>query len=180
MGLSRFAVFPAGQDAGDAPPPPAPSGGGEEPLHHCPRCGSGSLTGGSDGSVTCGFCEFVFKVFAQPTHPSMPQTVNGQPYEVPGSARLSDDPVPAAGAPAPMNGDPMPAEGGGGSGLEQFRVDGAPQASAPGGGLEQYRTARFVTQAGVAIPLDSFVAHLAIRHADDPSSVIEDVRASRG
>ncbi len=175
----RTAAFPPDAAVG-APPPPAPTEG-EEPLHHCPRCGSGSITGGSDGSITCGFCEFVFKVFAQPVHPSMPQTVNGQPYDIPGSARISDDPVPAAGAPAPIGGSPLPDTGAtGGTGLEQFRVDGGGVAAPPsGGGLERFRTARFITHAGVAIPFDSFVAHLAIRHADDPPSVIEQVRASR-
>lgn len=53
-------------------------------LNHCPFCGSGSITGRSDGSVECDFCNSVFTVQVQPAHPNMPQTVDGQPVTPPG------------------------------------------------------------------------------------------------
>lgn len=53
-------------------------------VNHCPFCGSGAVVGGSDGSVECGFCHTVFSVQVQPNNPSMPQTVNGQPFVPPG------------------------------------------------------------------------------------------------
>lgn len=141
----------------------------DQALRHCPRCGSGNVTGGSDGSVTCGFCNFVFKVYAQPTHPFMPQTVDGQPYVPEDGQVLTDEPMVPEGAPAPVPGEgPVP----GGGGLERFRVDQHPiQETTP----EQ----PFVTAEGKRLGTDSYLAHLAIRHADDRSAVIQQVRASR-
>jgi hypothetical protein len=59
------------------------SGDGET-IFHCPFCGSGAVAGGHDGTVTCDFCHTAFTVQVQPTHTNMPQTVNGQPYNIPG------------------------------------------------------------------------------------------------
>lgn len=53
-------------------------------IHHCPFCGSGAVTGGSDGSADCDFCHTVFTVQVQPMHPNMPQTIDGQPTPPPG------------------------------------------------------------------------------------------------
>lgn len=153
---------------------------------NCPRCGSGGVVGGSDGSIECGFCKFVFKVYAQPTHPFMPQTVNGQPYQIPGQQPINNEPLPAAGtAPAPV--PPVPADPGSatpgavGGGLEQFRVDAPATTPQPvQAGLRSVQSSLLVTHSGVAVPLDSYIAHLAIRHADDPSEAIQQVRARRG
>ena len=154
----------------------------EQTLHHCPYCGSGNVTGRSDGTVECGFCQSIFKVFAQPTHPYMPQTINGQPFEVPGSPRRSDDPVPTAGGPVPEPGaGPLPEDPAATGGLERFRVDAAPAGGAPTAGLERFRAGlRYVTAKGVALPADSYLAHLAIEHADDREAVIAQVREGRG
>lgn len=59
------------------------SGDGET-LYHCPFCGGGNIIGRADGTVWCEFCQRAFTVQVQPEHSSMPQTVNGQPYEMPG------------------------------------------------------------------------------------------------
>jgi hypothetical protein len=59
------------------------SGDGET-IFHCPFCGSGAVSGGQDGTVTCDFCHTAFTVQVQPRHTNMPQTINGQPYNVPG------------------------------------------------------------------------------------------------
>ena len=53
-------------------------------INHCPFCGSGAVIGGSDGTVTCDFCHSPFTVQVQPAHPFMPQTIDGQPAQVPG------------------------------------------------------------------------------------------------
>lgn len=144
----------------------------DQTLRHCPRCGSGNVTGGSDGSITCGFCNFVFKVYAQPTHPFMPQTVDGQPYIPEDGQVLTDEPMLPEGAPPPAPGAPA-APAGPAVGLEQFRVDQQPiQQTTP----EQ----PFVTAEGKRLGLDSFLAHVAIRNADDRLSVIEQVRERRG
>ena len=167
---------------GAIPAPQAQPKTQEQTLHHCPYCGSGNVTGRSDGTVECGFCQSIFKVFAQPSHPFMPQTVNGAPFEVPGSPRRTDDPVPTAGGPVPTPGaGPLPDAPGAGGGLERFRVDAPPAGGAPTAGLEQFRAGRrFITAKGVALPTESYLAHLAIEHADDRAAVIEQVREGRG
>ena len=59
------------------------SGDGQQ-IYHCPFCGSGAVTGGADGTVECDYCKSFFTVQVQPEFKSMPQTVNGQPFNIPG------------------------------------------------------------------------------------------------
>lgn len=78
-------------------------------VYHCPFCASGSVTGGSDGSIECGFCQRVFKVYVQPKHLGAPSTVDGQPYE---GGERDETPAPTGESPdAPA-----------GTGIEQFRT----------------------------------------------------------
>jgi hypothetical protein len=58
------------------------SGDGET-IYHCPFCGGGQVTGRSDGTVECGYCQTHFTVQVQPSHPGMPQTIDGKPHENP-------------------------------------------------------------------------------------------------
>lgn len=175
------AMDPAGIDPAAAPAAPT-----EEAVHHCPFCGSKNVTGGSDGTVECGFCSKVVKVYIEPTHPSMPLTVDGQPYQAPGTSEVTGEPVPAANGPAvdPALATPPGAAPAAPGGIERFRADaGAPMAGAPaaaGGGIERYRTAIFRTATGAQLPLDDFLSHLAIEHADDRQAVLMQVQASRG
>lgn len=53
-------------------------------LFHCPFCGSGQLTARSDNSTECDYCDAVFTVQVQPQKSGHPQTVLGQPMNVPG------------------------------------------------------------------------------------------------
>ena len=69
-------------------------------LHHCPFCGSGAVTGGSDGSVECDYCHTVFTVQVQPAHPNMPQTIDGQPMPPPGMPAGQDTEMSAPVDPA--------------------------------------------------------------------------------
>lgn len=85
------------------------SGDGET-IYHCPFCGGGQVTGGSDGSVECGFCHTLFTVQVQPEHAAMPQTINGVPQQMPGM------PGEVGGAPNPV-GAPPP---GGDTGTDAF------------------------------------------------------------
>jgi len=161
--------------AQQAPPPD------EDALNFCPRCGSGNITGGSDGSITCGFCEFVFKVFMQPTHPFTPQMVNGQPYVSEDGSTRSDTPTPAAGGVvdpmAPGAASPVPGGPPGiPSGIEKFRVD-QPVSTPP---IAPEAALGYRTASGKVLPEDSYIAHLAIAHAEDRDAVIDEVRASRG
>lgn len=74
-------------------------------IRHCPRCGSGDVIASSNGSTSCSFCHLDFTVAVQPQFASMPQTVDGQPYDDPSSADTETTPAspvaePAAAAPA--------------------------------------------------------------------------------
>ena len=66
-----------------------------EPMRvfHCPMCGSGSVTARSDGTIECGYCHTVFTVNVQPNNPSMPQTVDGQPFQPGDPAEMADEVV---------------------------------------------------------------------------------------
>lgn len=61
-------------------------------IHHCPMCGSGAVYGRSDGTATCDFCHTSFTVQVQPSHPFMPQTVDGQDSVPPGMPGSTPDP----------------------------------------------------------------------------------------
>lgn len=82
-------------------------------IFHCPFCGSGQVIGGSDGTVECEFCHTRFTVQVQPNMPSMPQTVDGQPFPIPGMPGSEADPdaPPAQQPPLMEDGQPASAVG---------------------------------------------------------------------
>lgn len=59
------------------------SGDGET-IYHCPFCGGGQVIGRGDGTTSCEFCHKSFTVQVQPEIAAMPQTINGQPQQMPG------------------------------------------------------------------------------------------------
>ena len=130
-------------------------------TENCPFCGGGQVWARSDGTTECDFCESAFTVQVQPMRSAMPQTVNGQPVEIPG----------------------MPGEAG-------SNADALAEASAPDAPFQppdsevaafdppaQQVAAHYVTGSGAALDDDAFVRHLAIAHADDREAVIAQVRA---
>lgn len=77
------------------------SGDGQT-VYHCPFCGGGNVIGRSDGTIECGFCNTHFTVQVQPEFAGMPQTIDGQPYDVPGMPGGVD---PMTGQPPDMGED---------------------------------------------------------------------------
>jgi hypothetical protein len=75
------------------------SGDGQT-VYHCPFCGGGNVIGRSDGTIECGFCNTHFTVQVQPEFAGMPQTIDGQPYDVPG---MPDGVDPMTGQPPMMD-----------------------------------------------------------------------------
>lgn len=59
------------------------SGDGQT-IYHCPFCGSGQVIARSDRTIECQFCHICFTVQVQPQFPAFPQTIDGQPVQVPG------------------------------------------------------------------------------------------------
>lgn len=138
------------------------SGDGET-IFHCPFCGGGQVWARSDGTTMCDFCDAAFTVQVQPVRSAMPQTVNGQPVQVPGmpgQAGSNADALADAADPAqPFQ--PPDSE--------------APAFSPP----DQPVVAHYVTAAGAVLDEDGFERHLAILHADDRPAVIAQVKADR-
>jgi hypothetical protein len=146
-------------------------------IYHCPFCGSGSVTGTSDGSVTCDFCHTSFTVQVQPQYSAFPQTgPDGMPIPVPGMPGQIDqggpiDPNAIGDQALPFDQDPDLQEGEGG---ESGEPDEDPTKNAP---PHFTKDSKFRTQFGDTLKLDSYIRHLALIHADDPSIMFEDLRA---
>lgn len=136
------------------------SGDGET-IYHCPMCGSGNVVGRSDGTVECAYCNSVFTVQVQPSNPNMPQTVDGQPYDIPGMPGQIDKPQP--GDPS----DPSPAGPPAGD-LPPFGSED--EEASPEDDVEDGEnpfakgSARFITTDGIALPEREYIAHLARKH----------------
>lgn len=155
------------------------SGDGAD-LSHCPFCGSGGIIGGHDGTVECQFCQRFFTVQVQPEFKSMPQTVNGQPYNVPGMPGGGPDAGDTQGERADQIGDAQtdaPAE----------KKDSAPPFGGDGGGdkpkppadakpKNPFAAALLVTSDGTALPYDSYLQRLALEHAEDRERVLAQVK----
>ena len=159
------------------------SGDGET-IYHCPFCGGGQVTGRSDGTVECGFCQNAFTVQIQPVHPGAPQTINGQPVEWPGQPEGTFQPDREVQPGAETGGMDQPDQAEAPPGQPSTEEP----AQAPGGGPAperknpvppQFANASFVTQAGHVLDTEAYMRHLAIRFADNPQDVLAEVRAER-
>lgn len=149
------------------------SGDGET-IYHCPFCGSGQVIARSDRTIECEFCHTSFTVQVQPEYSAFPQTMDGQPVQVPGMPGQIDAPV--GGSPA----DPsIAAPDSDGDGIpDQQGFDPAAAASAQN--QPPWLTAGLKTQAGKVLPVEEYVHHLALKHAGEKrTAVLRRVRASR-
>jgi hypothetical protein len=129
----------------------------------------------------------------------MPQTINGQPFQIPGMPPVGQDPGAQPGAPSPE--DEKAADDGksfGGDNLSEKSDDpkdaGADASSSgddksSGGGdsdkssggdskppwLDKKSSALFLTEEGVALPYDRYVAHLALKTTEDRETTLVEV-----
>jgi hypothetical protein len=79
---------------------------------HCPFCGSGQITGRSDGGIDCAFCGQSFIVRVQPAFPGMPQAPGmGAPTDVGPDMGAMPPPGMEEGGLPPGAGGPPGAEG---------------------------------------------------------------------
>lgn len=142
------------------------SGDGET-IFHCPFCGSGQVIARSDGTVECEFCTTSFTVQVQPQMNAMPQTIDGVPVDIPDMPNGGENAmVPAdQGGPVDEDGDGVPDE----------EEEGGESENPFAKGSSRY----YLTAQGVALDEDSYLRHLAIKHAANRRDVIEQVRAER-
>lgn len=154
------------------------SGDGET-IYHCPFCGSGQVLARSDRTIECEFCHTSFTVQVQPEYSAFPQTMDGQPVQVPGMPGQIDSPVGGGPQDPSMAPDPMAAEDTDGDGIPDQGGfdDGAPASSS---NQPPWLTAGLKTQAGKRLPIEEYMHHLAIKHSGQQRpEVLRRVKASR-
>ena len=151
------------------------------------NCGSGQVISNQDGTIACGFCDQNFTVLVQPKQPMAPQTVNGQPYppgskeQTPEDAAAKDDPDADRDTKSfggedlsekTSDDDAPPADDDGGNPFAKKDKDDAPPP-----GID--KDSMLITDDGVAIPLDEYMAHLALAVTKDPRTTVQEVRSHR-
>lgn len=151
------------------------SGDGQT-IYHCPFCGSGQVIARSDGTIECEFCHTMFTVQVQPEYNAFPQTVNGQPVQVPGMPGQINDPTDPTQTDFDQDGeaDATDADTDGDGVSDNFSGPASADNQPP-----WLKGAVLRTAAGTYLDPEDFIAHLAIKHADDKTAVAKQVRASR-
>lgn len=173
-------------------------------VRHCPMCGGGQVIGRSDGTIECEFCGTAFTVQIQPLYSGFPQTVNGQPFPIPGmpgqigGPPLAPGPMdamppgaaPADGAGNPFADDPEAPDAGGDDAppfADDSTSDPPPDDGSDGpppppkSKSKKKSAALYRTASGARLSEDAFAEYLAVRHADiaEREGVLERLRRSR-
>jgi hypothetical protein len=165
-------------------------------VFHCPFCGSGQVLARSDRTIECQFCHTAFTVQVQPVYPNFPQSIDGQPVQVPGMPGQMGAPGgPPPGSPmegmdtdpsepgAPM--DPS-ALGEGGevppTGEADAKADDE-SASGDSSGHEKSKGNPFAkktyrTSRGAVLDEDDFIRHIAIVTSPDPAATALVIKTS--
>jgi uncharacterized Zn finger protein (UPF0148 family) len=167
------------------------SGDGET-IFHCPFCGSGQVIARADGTVECEFCSTAFTVQVQPQMPAFPQTIDGQPVQVPGmpaggqNANVPPGAAPGAdpgldGPPGAEDGDdggsPFGDDSGGGDAPEDDDSDDSDSGGEPPWAK---KSLLLRTSAGHALTPDQYMRHLALTHASNRDKVLARIRDENG
>lgn len=161
--------------------------GDPQVVYHCPACGSGQVIARSDGTIACGFCKMCFTVQVQPRYPAFPQTINGQPIQVPGMGPQwpgqDDDQMQQAQDAA--EGIPVDDEGAeGGDDDNPFADQGADEDQEDdeedSGGGNPFAKKSYRTTSGVYVDSDAFLRHIALEAARDRRQVLKVIRSKIG
>jgi hypothetical protein len=161
-GMTNQAMKKHAHDSGDG-----------ETIYHCPFCGSGQVIARSDRTIECEFCHTCFTVQVQPEFSAFPQTIDGQPVQVPGMpGQIGEDPNAPPEAPP---GDQQPGDEG--AIPPQAGNDGsipADEGDSPSGddstGGNPFTSSRkaapfgqqFFTASGKRLPVEDYLAHLVV------------------
>lgn len=171
-------------------------------VKHCPFCGSGDVWGGSDGTITCEFCDATFQVSVEPAYPSAPGSIDGNPLNMAGDpdamgqADGGDGWAGAEGVAAGQQGPPgmvpgqegPPGEEGGeegdggppwaqnGGGEEPPEGDDEDEGGAPPFPPKKKSSLSYLTNQGDPLPEGLYLKHLAIRHAEDKRRLLAEMR----
>lgn len=155
--------------------PFAPDQQSDMVVRVCPFCGSGHLTGQSDGSIKCGYDDTVFTITVMPSHPFQPLVnPDGSPFKMPKDPDADPNPqvgqaspegTPGEGpadpnAPTPPGqapNSPLPPAPGAPTG-----APGAPAPGAPAGDIDTAFAAVVAEAEGQALPVPQDQAAQAI------------------
>lgn len=130
-------------------------------VNHCVFCGSGAISGRSDGGIECDLCQRAFTVMEQPLYSNMPSTdepagVEATPFDPLSQTEPFNDSSTAVAPPAQ---DPAtPPE-------EEVAIPGAAEVPVeaeeeePADGKPPFLSSR----SGVGLDDDDFVLHHALR-----------------
>ena len=168
-------------------------------VFHCPFCGSGQVLARSDRTIECQFCHTAFTVQVQPVYPNFPQTVDGQPMQVPGMPGQAGPPPGGPPPGSPMEGmDTDPSEPGAPMDPAALGEDGQvpptgeadeeaddESGSGDSSGHEKskgnpFAKKTYLTHTGARLSGDEYANYLAIRTSDDPARTAALVKAARG
>lgn len=161
------------------------SGDGET-IFHCPFCGSGQVIARSDGTCECEFCSTAFTVQVQPQLPAFPQTIDGQPIDVPGmpNGGQNANVPPGAGDPNDPNADPDDSNPFADPPGDDSAADGGDDSDDDSGGDKppwlKSSALTFVTEAGHRLASDAYMRHLALRHSYDQQRALDQIRSENG
>jgi hypothetical protein len=154
------------------------SGDGQT-VFHCPFCGSGQVLARSDRTIECEFCHTAFTVQVQPEFAAFPQTVDGQPMDVPGMPGQIDGSGAAAGPPVDPGavnddgslnpGDPMAAD----ADATDEDDEGEQDEGNP------FTSSLHKTASGAWLNEEEYINYVAIRTSPDPKATAAAVKASR-
>lgn len=150
-------------------------------IRHCPFCGGGKVIGRGDGTVECEFCGSYFTVQVQPQFPSYPQTIGGEPQDVPG---MPGDVETPGGSSEPGGFPGGDEEEEGGNPFAEDAEEDPEAAEEPEGEEEPPPFAKksglaFRTASGAVLGEDDYMRHLAIRLAPDRDAMIAHIREER-
>lgn len=123
-------------------------------INHCPFCGGGAITAGSDGTVDCSLCSRSFIVMEQPLYSNMPSAEQGAAVSaLPSDPLKQEEPFePGAEAVPPDT-----------AGSDPAATDAVPPADGQTPGQRVRPT--FATRSGVLVDADDFIIHHAVRLA---------------
>lgn len=177
LAQSRPAITKLAHDSGDP-----------QVVYHCPACGSGQVIARSDGTIECGFCKMCFTVQVQPRYPAFPQTINGEPIQVPGMGpqwpgQDDDQMQQAQDAAEGIPVDDEDAEGDDNPFADQGDADDPQEddeADSGSDGGNPFAKKSYRTTSGVYVDQDAFLRHVALEAARDRGKVLKVIRSKIG
>lgn len=162
------------------------SGDGQT-VFHCPFCGSGQVLARSDRTIECEFCHTAFTVQVQPEFSAFPQTVGGEPMEVPGMPGQIDDGGGMAGGGPPVDpgavgpdgelqpGDPMAAD----AEATEDNEEGEDEEDPKAGGNPFTSALIHQTKEGAWLNDEDYLAYVAIQVSPNRKATAAAVKAAR-